>query len=425
MTSRTAERLRDLSTAMGETIPDVPELLLPAVNFAGARRPRAQWLAPALAATTVLALAASALVVRHELAGRPANPAAGKHHPVGVTEPIPSFLVTVQDGQAYVRGTLAGHVLWKIPPPVKGMEIAGLASPSNQFTAQPLYLAGEVIRKQGTQLVFFRQPLGKGERPGRAREVPGIQVTLPPTIAGPRLLSNIPLAISPDGTELAYVTTSLLLAGGAHRPAALTIRNVLSGGAQSWFLPPAKSGDRTEISEVSWGPGGQLLFTASIGGATVSHGVLRVKPGSNANANVIMMLDTRKAGTSLLADSRLISAGNGRRGPVGAVFADGGKRIVVQLNLAPGHPKLVVISVATGQVIKTLLRGPQAAQSAPMAADGDDVLFAISPKHVRISGHYLCGHLAVAQPKLANVFGLPFPEYCDNNVSVPSLLATW
>ncbi len=199
---------------------------------------------------------------------------------------------------------------------------------------------------------------------------------------------------------------------------------MITGGTRSWFLPAAKGGDRTEIGAVSWGPDGQLCFTALIGGATVSHGVLQAKPGSAAN--VIMMLNTYKPGTSLLADSRLISYGIGvRRGPVGAVVAEGGKKIVAQLNLAPGHPKLVVISVATGKVIRTLLHGAPAGQSAPMAVVGDDVLFTVSPNHLHVSWHYLCGHLAVAQPKLAHVFAMPFPEYCGTTNPVPSFLATW
>jgi hypothetical protein len=172
--------------------------------------------------------------------------------------------------------------------------------------------------------------------------------------------------------------------------------------------------------------------TATIGDATVAGGVIRHHAGTEVNA--IMMLNTNAAGTSLLADSRLVSYGVSSQrsgsatepaGPVAAVVADGGKTIVAQLNAAPSRAELAVISVKTGKVTKVLLRGPRAAQARPMAADWDNVLFTLSPKRESRSGYYVCGHLADAQPALRKVFGLPFPVYCSTEAPPPPFQATW
>jgi hypothetical protein len=431
MMSRTAQRLRDTATAIGETIRDVPDLRLPEPRtaYADARRPRVQRLVPLLAAATVLVLIGSLLALRHELRGEPASPRASKHTvSIGVVEGTPTFLVTAQDARGYIRGTFAGHVRWKIRPPVPGFAIEGLATTGDDYAPANIYLAGEVFRPAGARLEFYRVTLGNNQRPGPSRRVPGPAVAMAGSVTSDGLV-NIPVAVSGGGTELAFVPTSPELIGAASRPPMLTIRNVRTGASRSWLLPPSPD---TQISEVSWGSGGQLCLTATIGNATVSNGVVRRHAGTEVS--VIMMLNTKAGGTSLLADSRLISYGemsmrsgaaSGAKGPVAAVVADGGRRIVAQLNEVPKLAELAVIAVATGQVIKVLLRGPRAAQAMPMAADGDNVLFTLSPKHEHRSGHYVCGHLADAQPSQRDVFGLPFPVYCSTEAPPPPFQATW
>jgi hypothetical protein len=324
-----------------------------------------------------------------------------------------------------VRAVSDGKIIAKIPPPAKGSYIEGVAAaPGNRI----FYLAAETSRPTGGQIAFYRVVLGKDGRPAPASRVPGAPVSVPGNVASDGLI-GIPLAVSPDGQQIAYVTSSPLLLNAGGRPATITVRKVLTGASRGWSLWPT---GRTAITEVSWAADGQLCFTATIGRADVSHDAVREHNGTELS--VIMLLNTLEHGQDLAADSRLISYGelsesatgasSVLEGPVAAVVA-GHEMIVAQLNQGPRSAKLVEISAATGKVTRVLLSGPPVVLSQPEAADGDNVLFTLSPRRLTKSGLYVCGHLADAQVSSSRITTLPFPVYCSTVAPPPPFQATW
>lgn len=428
--SRTIERLRETATAMGATITeqDLPELRLgETVRPPASRRwARGRWLIPVMAAVAVLLAVGSATVIDKLI--RLHDGPRGKVIPgptlIAPVTGTPTYLVISQGAHGYVKLVATGRTIAKIQPPVKGYLIEGVAAaPGNRI----FYLAGQVLGRPGGQLMFFRIKLRPDGQPLPARSLPGRSIRLPFPITSNGLV-NIPLAVSPDGTQIAFTWPNQLLAEPASQPTVITVRNVATGAFKTWEV---RSSGQTEVSELSWAVDGQLSFVATVGSTTVRNGL--VVRDSHRNLNVLAILNTLRPAGQLFAASRLISYSSQLMsdqvttpsGVQAAVITADGGTVIAQVLGRDGSARLVEISVATRKVTRVLLSGQQAFQVDPVAVDGDNALFTLSPKHEHPTGSYVCGHLALAKLSTGRITGLPFPVYCSTAAPPPPFYATW
>ena len=443
MIGRTAQRLRETATAIGESVrpQDIPPLNLnqPRTRFTGQERcpgrwRGAQWLVPIVAAASVAAVVsgvALASQVLHAGFVRAHHPAPGaRQTQVALPPGTPKFMVTSLGAQASVRLVATGRLIAKIPPPVKGFEVEGIAAlPGDRI----FYLPGETFAgRQGSRgaVGLFRIVLRGDGKPSRAIRLPGPTVILPLPVSSNGLIS-IPVAVSPDGDYLAYAISRQLLGDAASRPATITAVRIATGASRTWKLWPA---GRTQISELSWARGGQLSWMGAIGDATVANGSVVRHRGYELS--VAMVLGTAVPGHSLTTDSRLVSYGwlsesATRRtavldGPAAGVITSDGETVAAQILTQHGtRSKLVAMSAADGQIIRVLLDGPRSFQADPASIDGDSVLFTLSPRHEHPSSNYVCGHLALDKLSNATIVQLPFEVYCSTEWQVPPFIAAW
>jgi hypothetical protein len=443
MIGRTAQRMRDTANAIGESVrpQDIPALKLsqPRQQFTGLERCSARWrggrwLVPIVAAASVAAVVTSVAVasqVLHAGIGRVRQQAAGAQSaPVALPPSTPKFMVTSLGAQGSVRLVATGRLVAKIPPPVRGFQIEGIAAlPGDRI----FYLAGETFAGgQGSDgaVEFFRIVLRGDGEPSRAILVPGPLVSLHLPISGNGLMS-IPVAVSPDGNYLAYAISRQLLGDAASKHATITVVRIASGASRTWKLWPA---GRTQISELSWAKGGQLSWVGVIGDATVANGSVVRHRGDELS--VVMVLGTAVPGLSLTTDSRLVSYGwlsesaTGKSsvldGPVAGVISSDGETVAAQILTKHGTwSKLVAMSAANGQIISALLDGPRSFQAHPASIDGDSLLFTLSPRHEHPSTSYVCGHLALAKLSTAKIVQLPFEVYCSTLWPGPPFIYAW
>jgi hypothetical protein len=407
--SRTVERLRDTATAMGAAVTeeDLPELRLPeAVQLPASRRwAGGRWLIPVIAATAVLVAIGSATLL-------------GQHHRVSNSPPegtgptsitavagAPRYLVTSQAGQGYVRSVATGRTIARIPAPGRGYKIEGIAAAPGD---RVFYLVGEVFGTQRGKLELFGVRLGQDGRPQAAQRLPGPPVSVPLPDASSRLV-GIPVAVSPDGHQIAYALPDQLRDTAAAQPAEIVVRGVATGTVKIWDAPYYL---KAEFSQLSWAAGGQLAFVAAMTHLPVSHGGEATYSGQ---LNVLGVLDTLHRAGQLLDASRLIttSAGGQIRPPVsvraGLITADG-QTVVARIQGSDHQARLVEISVATGKVTRVLRSGERAH---PIAIDGDYVLVTLAQRGWHGSRQYACGNLALARLSSRQIAGLPAREHCD------------
>jgi hypothetical protein len=440
MIGRTAQRVRETATAIGESVrpQDIPPLKLnqPRTRFTGQERcpgrwRGGQWLVPIVAAASVAAVVSGVALASQVLhvIGRPRQSAADGRARVELPPGTPRFMVTSLDARGSVRSVATGRLVAKIPPPVKGFEIEGIAAlPGDRI----FYLAGETfIGDQPRGLVeFFRIVLRGDGQPSRAIRVPGPSISLHRPISSNGLIS-IPVAVSPDGNYLAYAISRQLLGDAASQPATIAVVRIATGASRTWKLWPA---GRTQISELSWAEGGQLSWVGVIGDATVANGSVVMHRGDELS--VVMVLGTAVLGHSLTVNSRLVSYGwlsesatgpsAALDGPVAGVITSDGKTAVVQILTRHGtRSKLVTMSAANGQIIRVLLDGPRSAEANPARIDGDSLLFTLSPRHEHPSSNYVCGHLALDKLSTVEIVQLPFELYCSTLWPGPILIAAW
>lgn len=423
--SRTAERLRDAASAVGAMVTehDLPELQLGAPLRARPRWSGGRWLVPLVAAASVVAAVGSVTVLGQFL-GDPAashrpGPNADQNPPPLLT--TPKYLVTAQAAQGYVKSVATGRTIARIPPPVKDYRIEGLAAaPGNRV----FYLAGEVGNARGGRLVFFRIRLRPDGHPQPAERLPGHSVQLPLPITSDGLV-NIVIAVSPDGSHLAYSWPRDLLGEPASQPSTIVVRDVATGSIRTW---DATLGGQTEISQLSWAAGGQLSYVAMLGHSAVRHG--RVVRDRDHDLSVLAVLNTLREAGNLLSSSRLIRYASRQSGSTapspevagGLITADG--RTVIAWTRAAGRPaRLAAISTVTRKVTWTLVAGPQASQADPAAVDGDNLLFTLSPHAVHEGPAAPCGHLALARLSTGRITALPFAVYCPVDSPEPSFVA--
>jgi hypothetical protein len=443
MIGRTAQRLRDTAAAIGDSVrpQDIPALNLDRARrqFADQERCSARWrggrwLVPIVAAgsvATVVTGVALASQVLHAGFGRTRQPTTGaRPGPVTLPPGTPRFMVTSLGAQGSVRLVATGRLIAKIPPPVSGFQIEGIAAlPGDRV----FYLAGETFvgrQSPNGAVEFFRIVLRGDGRPSRAIRVPGPTVSLhePTTSNG---LISIPVAVSPDGNYLAYAISRQFLGDAASRPATITIVRIATGASRTWKVWPA---GRTQISELSWAQGGQLSWVGVIGDATVANGSVVRHRGDELS--VVMVLGTAVPGRSLVTDSRLVTYGwlsesaTGPSavldGPVAGVITSDGETVAAQILTDHGkRSRLVTMSAANGQIIRVLIDGPTSFQANPASIGGDSLLFTLSPRHEHPRPSYVCGHLALDKLSTGKIVQLPFEIYCSTLWPGPVVIYAW
>jgi hypothetical protein len=454
MMGRTEERLRDATTALGDAVQqrDIPELRLPAAVRLHAPtrtlwplRHQAQvarvWLMPAAAAASVLVVVGLLVFVSglgqggNGRTGRLSDAAAG----------IPRYMVTYGGGlgfvpgggPGYVRVAATGKVVARIRPAGTDFTVEGLAAAPGDRT---FYLIGEDTAGAGSgnvKIECFKIVIGRNGHPGRPRLLPGAPLfgPLPPTSDA---ATTIPLAISPDGTELAYPYPGEAPSGSAfaRRPQSIIVQNVVTGARRFFSAWPSAG---TQIGDVSWGAGGRLGFVAILTDAKVSHGTVVPAPGNELS--VFMMLSTQAAGTQLIPASQLISWGSGPMagsgipapnppaGPVGAVLSPGGMTAYLRISQpqSAGGGRLVAISTVTGTVVRVPVSAQTALRSAPVGIDGKYLLVTLAIAHpVHRGGRpWVSGHLAGINLATGQIAVLPFPTYASSQAPVAPFESAW
>jgi Tol biopolymer transport system component len=239
------------------------------------------------------------------------------------------------------------------------------------------------------------------------------------------------VAVSPDGSYLAYAISRDLLGDAGSQPATITVVRIANGASRTWKLWPA---GRTRISELSWAKDGQLSFVGVIGDATVANGA--VVPHRGDEVSVVMIFSASAPAPGLVAASRLVTFGWSRQsqvgpsgvldGPVAGVITSDGTTVVTQILTEHGkHSKLVEMSAANGQIIRVLLDGPRSFQADPASIDGNRLLFTLSPRREHPAADYVCGHLALDNLNTERIVQLPFEIYCSTVWPGSPFLAAW
>jgi hypothetical protein len=451
MNSKTQERLRDAATALGQSIQpqDIPDLRLPDASWQPARHPGRRWrmltthgLVPVAAGAAILALVLSLTLAGQVFQGSPitsTTPSASSPPvstpsstaPASPSKSMPKYLVAAVQGHGFIESSAAGRAVAAIPPPASGLAIEGIAVAPGDRTFY-LVAAGLEASSGDARLEFFRLSLSATGQPGRPERIPGKPVVTPLPVSSDAL-EVIQLAISPDGSELAYSLDNQLFPDNypATQPAGITVLNVATGASRTWTTWPAAD---TAISTLSWAVGGQLSYTATLGSARLSRG--QIVRHSGFDTSGFFILNTAAPGFALIASSRLV-VGYSHAVPAGGsvlrqsavvagVIGTGGRRAYVELDGSGGVAELARISTETGAVVQVLLRGSQAVASEPGSIDGRYLLFSLGPRRaVRPTGRYVCGHLAGLKVPFGLVRQLPFPIYCSTEAPIPPFQAAW
>jgi hypothetical protein len=345
----------------------------------------------------------------------------------------PRYLVTSVQAHGMIMSAATGKVVARIRRPERYFLIDGVAAAPGDRT---FYLAGEVpIAAAGRMWIdFYRVPLGRDGHPGQAQRLPGARLNVPVPITSDALM-QLPLAISRDGTELAYPSDNQFYGDDyAHRhPAEVTVQNVLTGARRTWTIWPASD---TQISSVSWGSDDRLGIVATIGNAAVANGRLRQRP--NTDTNVFLALNTSAPGSSLAADAAVVAFSSFHvvhhglykpvtTGPTGGVLSPDGASAYLQIGLARHAAELAQVAVPTGKVLRVLVTRPaQPTQVSPQAIDGRYLLVALGPASPpKPAGSYVCGHLASLHLATGSLNELPVPVQGNTEAPPPPLLAGW
>ncbi|MGN6791328.1 MAG: hypothetical protein ACTHJW_02945 [Streptosporangiaceae bacterium] len=345
----------------------------------------------------------------------------------------PRYLVTSVQAHAAIRSASTGKVVARVKAPEHYFHTCGLAMAPGD---RAFYIAGQVpIASSGRMWIdFYRVPLNRDGHPGPAQRLPGERLNVPGAVTSDALI-QLPLAVSADGTELAYPSANQFYWDNyaASHPAAVTVQNVLTGARRTWAIWPALD---TQISSVSWGSGGRLGIIATIGDANVVNGRLHRHP--HTDVHVFLVLDTAAPGSSLYADASVVASSSYRpvdhgqlrfvtMGPTGGVISPDGTSAYLQIGLAHGTAELAQVAVPTGRVLRILLARPaEPTQASPQAIDARYLLVALGPDvPPKPRGSYVCGRLTALNLVTGSVNELPFPIQCSTEAPPPPVQSAW
>jgi hypothetical protein len=302
------------------------------------------WLAPAAAATAVVAVIIASLAISGVILHRPAG--TGPAHSSGVFAKVPRYFVALPEipGRAVVGATATGAVLGTVAPPRPYTVFTGAAAAGDGRTfvvaAAPGLGRGPVR--------FYRLTLDRSGHPGRLAALP-----IPPetaTVSG--------LAVSPDGSKLAV---SLLPVHG-QTGSKIQVFSLATGAGREWVWPGHGtvgeiSGDTSGGGSHGWEADNRmLLFQVTTRTGNESPGQLR-------------LLDTAAPAGSLLASSTRIPIpaadvgwqhNNATHRIIGIPLITGdGTKLVAPFFHASAPPKvfgftITEFSVQTGKPIRVL-----------------------------------------------------------------------
>jgi hypothetical protein len=375
------ERLRAAIRETAEQIPaDPPPLRLNrpgrhamSAGHSPAGRWRA-WTAPVAAAAVVVAVIVSSLA----LTGGPSVTGQGPARPQTASASVPPYYVALVTGHgepdeddspgvaAEVRATLTGAVLARIVPPKPYATFTGVTASADDRTF--------VLAAQGSTTTSLTQQQLNREYPnGYVPPARFYLLHIDPassTRAGRASLQALPasfipakaevldMALSPDGTLLAANIGNLISPLGTP----LYVFNLATGSRRAWSLRTCRGCSPyggglgfggTNVDALSWAADGRHLAL--------------VGPGQTLNGPAgVRLLDTNAAGTSLLADSKLVTRWPGANNPLpspswrGALITPDEQAVVAVLELVSDRAsggvnvrqELVKVSTATGQVTK-------------------------------------------------------------------------
>jgi hypothetical protein len=349
------ERIRAAARAAADTVtPDsVPPLELPATRsrrLGRRRRPaRSAWtpwaprLAPVAAALAVVAIVITVVTVSPALhqggpdpatgtAARPAVPAGPSASSYVRSGQVPPYYVAITATGAAVRLTASGATVAAIKPAQPGGSVIAVTAAADDRT---FVLAEE---SQVLKVSFYQYRLGTSGRPGAPARLP-VSVAESKTLTG--------LALSPDGTMLAL---GLAPGGGVQQ---VKLYPVQGGPARTWSATGGTTGGDLSTISLSW---------------TADQRTLAFDWRADSLQSV-RLLDTSRAGGSLLAASQLAvrvanAAGPGQTlydCPAGMIITPDGSAVVCPsdtiIKIAPDRGETYstgfpVFSTATGRVIR-------------------------------------------------------------------------
>ncbi|QXJ21882.1 hypothetical protein AGRA3207_002788 [Actinomadura graeca] len=357
------ERLRDAYRAAADAYG--PETVPPLRAQAGSGGPSPRRrLAPlaAVACVIMLVVAAVALDRAHDRTARPVETPSPALTTPGTRRPLPArpdgprFMAVASGDTAglVIRDTAGGRVTARLVPP-------------RGDTFDDVAVAGD-----DRTFIVTTRAAEPGAGPARisvhrvALADDGTVATFTPL---PRLaytteLSDPDMAVSPDGTKIAFVAyrahpdkARSTLEAGRMNIGRIEVVTIATGGRRTWTVP-----DMSRIGDLSWA-GSTLAFTFTrLASPPRGLGVVAAGPTQ------IRTLDANGSGGDLLAGTVLLSRPETQRGDVAWLLPDG-RSLVTNA----GHPSVLrLYSVRTGRPIRDLATAPgreEPAEWAGLTAD--------------------------------------------------------
>jgi hypothetical protein len=276
-----------------------------------------RWLAPVAAAAAVLAIAIALVVVRiipNGTAGPAKTPPRSASRALAAAaapgrSPIPAYYAALTQplisphgtgSPVVIVGTRTGKVLVSVPPP-RGDIFAGItgAVDGRMFVVD----TEQASRSLDTEYLprswyLLRLSTSGGRLTARLSKLP-----IPATANGSSVEG---IALSPDGTRLAVAVQPH--ASNGKSPALLRVYSVATGAVLRTWTAPASArafggpqiGYPDQNTELQWADGDrELAFTSSRTTYAAKHSLPQVHV-------TVRLLDTTRAGSGLIADSRVI-----------------------------------------------------------------------------------------------------------------------
>lgn len=351
--ARTAARLRDALHAAADLAPhsataeQAPDS---ATAVPAQRRPRPgrTWLMPLAAAAAVAAVLLASVVAAGNL-GRSAGTGGGTPGTNQATAALPQFYLVLDYaggiGTVQVRRTADGTMTGSQALP--GHDNHWSDDLTAQASDRAFYIASSPgcawpSRKATSQARFYRITITGSGR------ISGIHPAGSPVRD---LVSS--LAVSPDGSQLAYTTLSSCGGPGSSQlRTEIHVMNLSTGAVRTWqntATAPGPSQVRQFDGQLSWTPDGRTVI------AQYSWGNLTPSQPDHSGISVLG-LDTAGPGGSLQASSRVLLSQNdscatcirqaiaGPAGSLTAVELSRGRQLVVRIPLTPGQAPTVLYS---------------------------------------------------------------------------------
>jgi hypothetical protein len=354
--ARTAARLRDALHAAADLMPhDVAGEQAPdsATAVPARRRTRSghTWLVPLAAAAVAVVLLASVLVTSN--LGRPARTGGGTPGISQAASAPPEFYLVL----GYKSGVGTVEVRRTADGTVTGSDIlpGNTYRWSDDLTAEAsdraFYIANEPAcawpsLKATSQARIYRITITGS---GRISGIHAVASPVPYTVGS--------LAVSPDGSQLAYTTLpSCAGAGNSQLRSEIHVMNLSTGAVRTWQNTVTSAGPSqvTDIDgDLSWTPDGQTVIAMyNWGSLTGEH------PDQSGIA--VLGLDTAGPGGSLQASSRVLLSKNdscatcirirqATAGPTGSLTVielSQTRQQVVRVPFNPGQAQTVLYSAA-------------------------------------------------------------------------------